>query len=360
MKPMRPMEAVAALYADGHQEESEKIIGGLSRAVFGEHGITPAGAPQRALARLSCRLLRRTTTRHTQAGATAYRNPLLERSGHAYAQSLLTSTRQETEALVEGGDPMNGPYMMIVPEIRRTGDRWDRLFFNSVQGRDVQLRFIWETLATHEEARHRLEQGAPVSLKALAAGTGLSMILAYDRLVRDGYDPALISVTITDREAANTEKTRRLLAKLESTRDRATTTPEGAGITACTEDIFGAATAGTRDHDIVTAVGILEYLQGHSCETTEQRLGQVERTEEANALDLAARLARMTGDSASLIVNTYQPHSSTRILEVFGKMFDYRTRANMAALLAEADFHPSRLMGSGTIYDVEVYKKKNR
>jgi hypothetical protein len=58
-----------------------------------------------------------------------------------------------------------------------------------------------------------------------------------------------------------------------------------------------------------------------------------------------------------LIVNSSRPHPSTRILEVFGKRFDYRTRENLSALLATAKFRNPRLVGSGNIYDIEVYEK---
>ena len=91
---------------------------------------------------------------------------------------------------------------------------WDRLFLDSVQGKDVRLRMVLETRATYETAKRWLEREEPVRLKAVAAGTGLSMILAYDRLVRDGYNPDLITATITDREEANIDKANRLLGKL--------------------------------------------------------------------------------------------------------------------------------------------------
>jgi hypothetical protein len=302
--------------------------------------------------------VQRTTTRADEGEATNYRCTILERSGHPYATALLTPSHRDVEGLVEGGDPMNGPYMMIVPEIRMAGDRWDRLFFNSVQGRDVQLRFIWETRATHQEATRRLAQGRPVRLKAMAAGTGLSMILAYDRLLRDGHDPAAISVAITDRDASNTEKTRRLLAKLPTTRDRVTAVPGESGVAVFSEDALEASAGPAPGYDIVTAVGIFEYLQGHTCDTTERRQGLAEPKEVADAERLAARIAAVTAPDASLIVNTYRPHASIRLLEVFGKKFDYRSRENMARLVATASFQPFCLVGSGTIYDVEVYKKE--
>lgn len=357
MNPMNPMDAVSALYAEGHEDEAQAIVAGLSRAIFGEHGISPAGLGRRLLARVMYRVVRRTTTRTAEGEATVYRNKLLERSGHPYIRALLRPSHRGVEGLVEGGDPMNGPYMMLVPEIRQAGGRWDRLCFNSVQCRDVQLRFIWETLATHAEATRRLQEGKPVHLKAVAAGTGLSMILAYDRLVRDGIDPAAVGVAITDRESTNTEKTKRLIAKLPTTRDRLSTAPGGPGLAVYSEDAFAAEPSGGPLPDIVTAVGIFEYLQGHSCDTTERRRGEPEPKEETDGPRLAAILAAHSAPDASLIVNTYRPHMSIRLLEIFGKKFDYRTRDNMAALLASASFRPAHLMGSGTIYDVEIYKK---
>jgi len=68
-------------------------------------------------------------------------------------------------------------------------------------------------------------------------------------------------------------------------------------------------------------------------------------------------LGQITAAEAALIVNTYRPHPSTRILELFGKMFDYRHRENLSELLAAAKFRNPRLIGSGNIYDVEIYEK---
>ena len=242
MKPIRPMDAVVALYSEGDHELSEAIIASLSRAVFeGRHG-RPAGLAQRALARISYRILKWTTTRRKANGEDyeggAFHNPILERSGHPYGRALLDSSSREHESLVEGGDPMNGPYMMICPEILKVSNVWDRLFLHSVQGRDVQLRFIWETRATYEAARSRLEKGGAVRLKAVAAGTGLSMILAYDRLIKEGHDPARITVRITDRDKASIAKATRLLAKLASTRTRTIGAETEGGISAGTEDLF--------------------------------------------------------------------------------------------------------------------------
>ena len=87
-------------------------------------------------------------------------------------------------------------------------------------------------------------------------------------------------------------------------------------------------------------------------------IDRLQHPEEAvNAEHLAAKLGNMATDAADLIVNTYRPHSSTRILELFGRKFDYRNRENLTALLATADFGTPRLVGSGNMYDVLVYEK---
>lgn len=359
------MDAVVALHSEGHHELSEAIIASLSSAVFGGLRVLPAGLVQRAMARTSYRLLKWTTTKRRKSEKdgedSAFQNRLLERTGHPYARALLASSCGELESLVEGGDPMNGPYMMIVPEILKAGTTLDRLFLNSVQGKDVQLRFIWETQASYEAARSRLEKGGTVRMKALAAGTGLSMIVAYDRLIREGYDPARITVRITDRDDANTAKSRRILDKLTITRDRTSHAESEGGISAGTEDIFaedsGTGTTIVKPYDVVTAVGILEYFQGFTCHTTERKFRLPESEESATAHHLAARMGQITESAAALIVNTYRPHASTRILELFGKRFDYRHRDNLSELLATAKFRNPRLIGSGNIYDVEVYEK---
>lgn len=363
---LRPMEAVSILYDAKNADPAEAVFACLSRAIFEGDAPPVANLAKRLLARLNYRVLMRTTRRHdapSHSGGVRYRNRLLERSRHPYAAALLASSSRETEALVEGGDPMNGPYMMIAPEIREACNVWDKIFFNSVQGRDVQLRFIWETRATFEEARLRLERGLPVRLKALAAGTGLSMLLAYDRLIQCGFDPAQIAVSITDRDPVNTEKTERLVAKLAPFRGWTANGGFGSGVLACTEDIFSnpdSADASdlTTQHDLVTAVGILEYLQGHTLDTTEKRLKLAELPEEATARDLAARLCAMTRPDGSLIINTYRPHSSTRILELFGKRFDYRDAHHVTQVMAGTQFQVPIIIGSGLIYDVKVFRKQ--
>jgi hypothetical protein len=365
MEPIRPMDAVVALYSEGDHELSEAIIASLSRAVFEGRDGRPAGMAKKVLARISYRVLKWTTTPRKCEGETygggAFSNPILERSGHPYARVLLDSSSRETESVIEGGSSMNGPYMMICPEILKVSEIWDRLFLDSVQSRDVQLRFIWETQATYDAAQSRLKTGGVVRLKAIAAGTGLSMILAYDRLIKEGYDPTRITVRITDRDKASLAKTARLLAKLASTRTRVVGAETEGGICAGIEDLFEGKprsdTACGAKYHVVTAVGILDYLQGFTCDTTERSLGLQHPDEPMQAEHLAAKLGDMTEGAGDLIVNTYLPHASTRILELFGRRFDYRTEGDLTALLGTAGFEASRLVGSGNVYDVLVYKK---
>ncbi len=364
MPNVKPMDAVAALYSHEHPEVSEAIIASLSRAIFEGNEIKPAGRLQRTLARVSYRVLQ-WTTRTDKGGhesgseTTVFRNSVLERSGHPYARALLASSRIETASLVEGGDPMNGNYMMMAPEIRRKGRLWDRLLLDSVQGKDVRLRLALETRATYDAAKCWLERGQPVRIKGLAAGTGLSLIIAYDKLVRDGFDPNLITATITDREEANVDKADRLLDKLATTRERKFSAAKGCGISAGTEDIFAGhhLQPDAARYDVVTAIGILEYFHGFCYATTEQRLKLPPPVGLPTAQELATILSEMTSDGAVLIVNTYRDDASTRILELFGRRFVYRSRENLCALLACANFRPTRLVGSGNIYDVEVYEK---
>jgi hypothetical protein len=362
MNHLKPMDAVAALYSSENPELSAAIIASLSRAVFDTDAIQPAGALKRALARVAHRVMKRTTrsetsTDDTGAKTTRITNKLLEKSGHPYAKSLLNSSSSETAALVEGGDPMNGPYMMLSPEIKKNCGVWDRLFFDSVQSRDVQLRIIWETRATYECARRWLQKGSPVRLKAVAAGTGLSMMLVYDRLVHDGFKPEMIDALITDRDAANVAKTNRLIQNLAHTREGIASHEWQTGISASVEDLLaGNVTPGKR-YDVVTAIGILEYFHGSAHTTTEIRRNHPEKPDDETAHDLVERLAEMAADESCLIVNTYKDHHSTKILELFGKKFVYRHREHLQSLLARVHFRPTRVVGSGNIYDVKVYEK---
>lgn len=367
MDNLKPMGAVAALYAADQHELAEAIVASLSRAIFHEAEAKPAGKGKLFVGRVAHRVVRWTTRTLTvvdEVGieVTSFRNRLFERSGHPYAQALLTPTVRESAALVEGGDPMNGPYMMLSPEIRKNGDLWDRVFLDSVQSRDVQFRFILETRATYQAAKEVLERGESVRIKAVAAGTGLSLVLAYDRLIRDGFDPTAITALITDQDPANAAKTNRLLAKLASTHPNPHGPGQSHGIRAIAENVFESPdpqeSVRHLPYDVVTAIGILEYFQGISHGTTEQRLMLHEPAEPLTASHLAERLGEMTADRGSLIINTYRDHSSIRILEHFGKRFDFRDRGHLRDLLMPLDFHPSRLEGSGHIYDVEIFEKR--
>lgn len=360
------MDAVVALYATDQYELAEAIIGSLSQAVFHDNDTKPASKGKVLIGNISQKVVQWTTrssqsSDHAGADITLFRNRLMERSGHPYAQALLTSTRSDCASLVEGGDPMNGPYMMLSPEIRKNGDVWDRIFLDSVQGKDVQVRFIHETRATYQSARRLLESGESVRIKAVAAGTGLSLILVYEKLIRDGFDPKSITAVITDRVPANTEKSLRLLAKLPSTRPNLNSPDHTHGIFAVSEDIFDIRGSSVQPlhlpYDIVTAIGILEYFQGDTEKTTEQRLRLEDLVDPFSARDLVASLGKMISPGGHLIINTYRDHPSIRILEIFGKRFDFRDRNHLRELLAPLNFRPIHLAGSGNIYDVEVFEK---
>ena len=365
MEKLKPMEAVAALYAADQADLSEAIVASLSRAIFHEPKASPACGKKLFIGKISQNLARWTTRSapsKNAAGAdvTLFSNRLFKRSGHPYAEALLTPSQQDSAALVEGGDPMNGPYMMLSPELRKNGGLWDRIFLDSVQGKDVQVRFLHETQATYQAARRVLDRGAPVRIKSVAAGTGLSLILVYDKLIREGIDPSFITAIITDRDPVNAVKSNHLLDKLAGTRENRFTLEKGHGISAVPEDLFECLAGSDAAHpfDIVTAIGILEYFQGTSHGTTEKRMMLHEPDEPLTAPDLAARLGAMTADGGHLIINTYRDHGAVRILELFGKRFDFRDRGHLRDLLAPFHFHPFHLAGSGHIYDVEVFEKR--
>ena len=363
MHNLQPMDAVAALYSADHHQSSEAIVASLSRVIFDGNDKMPAGKMRMTFARAFYKLLQWTTIASTGENisgseVTTFDNAILSRSNHLYAELLMASSKSSNAALMEGGAPMNGHYMMMAPELRKNGRLWDRVFFDSVQGMDVQLRLVWETRATYEAARGWLDRKEPVRLKAVAAGTGLSMILAYDKLIQDGYSPGLITAIITDREQANIEKANHLLNKLATTKENKFSPGMGYGIAAETEDIFAEhGEAGPAEYDVVTAMGILEYFKGFSYATTEQRLKLAPSVASPTAQDLAARLYKMTADRSRLIVNTYRDEASTRILELFGRRFNYRSRENLRSLMESVNFRPALLVGSGNIYDVEVYEK---
>ena len=53
---------------------------------------------------------------------------------------------------------------------------------------------------------------------------------------------------------------------------------------------------------------------------------------------LISRITQMTTDRAKLIINTYRADASIRILELFGRRFDYRHRRHLESLLAPRIF----------------------
>ncbi|MGI9239756.1 MAG: hypothetical protein ACR2RV_03085, partial [Verrucomicrobiales bacterium] len=292
---LSPMEAVNALYSEQDAEIAEAIVTSLSRQIFDAEIPEPAGRLRRRMAGGIFRLLKRTTKQQSKPGPdggeiVAYHNPILLRTGHPYAMTLLEPSDAQSASFVEGGDPMNAPYMMISPEISENADRWDRVLLSSTHGTDVQLRFIWEARATLEAARRRLEKGIPVRLKAAAAGTGLNMILVFDRLAREGFDPSLISATITDRCPHNVVKSKRLMSKLATTSVHFNEDGVASGIWAHEEDLLAPPPAGGESFDIVTLVGILEYFQGFTCGTMEEFQNRPLVGHESEAEELVAKI----------------------------------------------------------------------
>ena len=145
MPDLKPMDAVAALYSGDDLELSGKIVASLSDAIFNGSEIRQAGRVQRTMARVSYRMLQWTTTSgkgkdEKGSEVTVFSNPVLERSRHPFARSLLGSSRSETASLMEGGDPMNGNYVMIAPEIRMNGGLWDRLFLGLGPGKGCAVK----------------------------------------------------------------------------------------------------------------------------------------------------------------------------------------------------------------------------
>ena len=357
------MEAVNILYSEGESKITEAIVASLSQQIFDGAPPRPATTFRRLLAVVSFHILKRTTRAITQSRPddqefVTYQNFILERSNHPYAQTLLEPSGANTSSFVEGGEPMNAPYMMISPEIKRTAAVWDRLLLDSVQGKDVQLRFICEAQATLKAAKQCLEQGQTIRLKAAAAGTGLSMILVFDRLIREGYDPALITMTITDHCATNITKIDRLIGKLTTTREHLRLAGKASGISARTEDLLESDSSTEETYQIVTLIGILEYFHGHTSSTTEEHLGHPGTDAGPCAKELVHSIAAMTTETGTLITNTYRVETGARILEIFGKRFCYRNREDLHTLTEIAGFVPTGTAGSGHIYDVEVFEKR--
>jgi len=350
------MGAVGALYGEGCEESARVIVANLGARIFGAQPPRPSNIFRRGLARMVWHLMRGTTRTQTRPGPDGrpmlvFRNRILERSGHPYASTLLEASRADTQDFVEGGDPMNALYMMLEPAIRRHAGLWDHIILDSVQARDVQWRFYWETRCHHDLATARLRRGEPVRLKAVAAGTGLSMILVLDRLLREGHDPTLINATISDREPSNVAKAERLLRKLESTRPLL----DAGRIRLISEDLLFP--EDTVPNDVITVMGILEYFPGYTLTTTEQHHGHPEPQGPPHAADLVRNIASMTAPGGALVTNTFRLLAAVRIMEVFGKKFRYRGRPEMQRLLATSGFLPSGRHFSANIFDVEVFRK---
>ena len=355
---LTPMEALAALYGEGSEENARSVIASLSRRIFEQPQPQPSNRFRRALAHMVWHLMRTTTRTEKKPGldgveVTTYRNRILERSGHPYARTLLEPSRADTHDFVEGGDPMNAVYMMISPELRQNAGLWDNIILDSVQGRDVQCRLVWEAMLTHQAAASRLARGETVRMKAVAAGTGLGMILVLDRLLREGCDPSRLRATITDREESNVEKATRLLGKLERTRPLL----EAGQIRVHTEDLL--APHATEPHEVITVMGILEYFPGHTFTTSEEHLGHPAPEGPPHAEDLVRNISAMTAPGGSLVTNTFRLQSAVRIMEVFGKKFRYRGRPEMQRLLATGGFRPEGRHYAGNVFDVELFRKES-
>lgn len=359
------MEAVVALYGKGDDEAARAIVASLSRRVFDARPPRPSNLIRRGLGLFAFRLMERTTHAHTRTGPDGrpvvfYSNRILENSRHPYAATLLEPSRADTSFFVEGGDPMNALYMMLVPEIRANADRWDHIMLDAVQSRDCQWRFVWETRMTHALAARRLKLGEPVRLKAAAAGTGLSMIVVLDRLIREGHDPRLITAAVTDREGANVEKALRLLEKLPSTHPHiALHANSPSGIFLHVEDLLHPTTKTKHEmpFDVLTLVGLLEYFPGFTFTTTEEHMGLPRPEGPPGAADLVRNIGAMTAEGGFLVVNTFRHKSAIRTMEVFGKRFRYRRREEMQELLATGGFYTTGQYVSANIFDVEIYAK---
>jgi hypothetical protein len=362
---LTPMQAMAVLYGDGNEEASRELVDGLSWQIFEGPERMPLKGLRRAMTGFVFWLMQKTTREEIRSEpdgkkVLGYRNRILERTGHPYTRTLLQPARSDTAFLVEGGDPMNAIYMLLSPEVYRNIGLWDRLLLDSVNSRDVQARFAWETRLTYKLATRRLKHGEPVRIKAIAAGTGLSVILACDRLLRDGHDPKLIRAVISDQDPALSKKSIQLINKLPRLRDLID--PDGnadSGLFAQAEDIFHPSSGALNEkpYEVVTAVGILEYFRGHTYKTTEERLGEASPAGTPNAEDLLQAVSKETAPGGHLIVNTDRESAATRVLEVFGKRFHYRKPEHLQTLAATSGFKSIGTHFSGNIYDVAVFEK---
>jgi hypothetical protein len=363
---LTPMTALAALYGEGRVETARALVASLNRRIFEGTPPRPSNVIRRSLARGVVRLLRRTTTSSTAPGpdgepVTRYENRILRNSGHPYAATMLEPTRADTSSFVEGGDPMNAIYMMLSPEIAAQAGLWDKIILDSVQCRDVQWRLYWETRLTRDLAAARLKAGLPARLKAVAAGTGLSMLLAVERLLQEGHDPSLLTALITDREQANIDRALRLAHKLsESGRHLALHAGAPHGLFVRIEDALHPSTKDAHESpfDIVTVVGLLEYFPGLTMTTTEENRGEPAPAGPPWAADIVRNVGAATADGGAMIANTYRPAPAARLLEIFGKRFRYRGPAQMRELAATGGFIPSGLRHSANIFDLEVFTRQ--
>jgi len=172
-----PMQAVSALYGEGNVDLARAVAASLSRRVFEDKPPQPSNLVRRALGRMVFRLMKRTTREEPRPGPDGrevvfYRNRILENSDHPYARTLLEPSRADTANFVEGGDPMNAVYMMLSPEVRSHAGLWDNIILDSVQARDVQWRFVWETRLVHKLAVKRLREGKPAAPQGRGGGHG--------------------------------------------------------------------------------------------------------------------------------------------------------------------------------------------
>lgn len=363
---LTPMSALAALYGEGRVETARAIISSLNRRIFEGPPPRPSNIIRRGLARGVVRLLQRTTTSAVAPGPdgeplTRYENRILRNSGHPYAITLLEPTRADTSTFVEGGDPMNAIYMMLSPEIAAQSKLWDKIILDSVQCRDVQWRLYWETRLTRDLAVSRLKAGLPARLKAVAAGTGLSMLLAIERLLQEGHDPSLLTALITDREQANIDRALRLAQKLPETgRHLALHAGAGHGLFVRIEDALHPSTKDAHESpfDVVTVVGLLEYFPGHTLTTTEENRGEPAPQGPPRAADIVRNVGAATADGGAMVANSYRLMPASRLLEIFGKRFRYRGLAELRELAATGGFVPSGLGYSANIFDIQVFTRQ--
>ena len=95
------MDAVDALYSERDAEVAEAIVHSLSRQIFDSELPDPANRIRRRVAKSIYRILKVTTRQQTKTDSdgndiVAYHNPILKRSGHPYAMTLLKPSNPST------------------------------------------------------------------------------------------------------------------------------------------------------------------------------------------------------------------------------------------------------------------------